>query len=66
MTERLLKLFDLIDDLSDHVQNRLDKVVDKIVEGGPNREYLEIWRDDFERELKRKVYEVNTLNKEPR
>ncbi|KIL72533.1 hypothetical protein [Bacillus badius] len=66
MTERLLKRFELIDDLPDHVQDRLDELVDKMMEGGGDPEYLDVWRDDFERELKRKVYEVTTLNKELR
>lgn len=66
MTERLLKRFDLIDNLPDYVQDRLDSLTDQMMESGESAEYLEMWREDFEKELKRKVYEITTLNRELR
>ncbi|MEK4030709.1 hypothetical protein MKZ02_19525 [Pseudobacillus sp. FSL P4-0506] len=65
-TERLFKRFELIDDLPEYFKDQMDEVIDKIVEGGADPEYLEMWREDFERELKRKVYEITTLNRELR
>lgn len=66
MTERLLKRFDLIDNLPDYVQDRLDSLIDQMMESGESAEYLEMWREEFEKELKRKVYEITTLNRELR
>lgn len=71
VTERLFKRFELLDDLPEYFKDRMDELIDKIAtvhedEGVVPLEYLEGWQEAFEKETKRKVLEVATLNRELR
>jgi hypothetical protein len=70
-TERLLKRFELLDDLPEYFKGEIDELVNKIAttheDGGMvPLEYLEAWQDAFEKEMKRKVFEITALNRELR
>ncbi|WP_046180377.1 hypothetical protein [Domibacillus tundrae] len=70
-TERLFKRFELLDDLPEYFKDRMDELIDKIAtvhedEGVVPLEYLEGWQETFEKEMKRKVLEIATLNRELR
>ena len=65
-TERLLNRFELVDDLPEYFQEKMDELVDRVAEGGGDPEYLGNWQDSVEKEFKRKIYELTSLNKELR
>jgi len=70
-TERLLARFELVDDLPEYFDQRMDELKDALLaavhEGGEiDYDYLDDWKASFNKELKRKVYEITTLNKELR
>jgi len=70
-TERLLARFELVDDLPEYFEQRMDELKNTLLaavhEGGEiDYDYLDDWKASFNKELKRKVYEITTLNKELR
>ncbi|MCU7712464.1 hypothetical protein OK414_14690 [Priestia sp. JV24] len=70
-TERLLARFELVDDLPEYFDQRMDDLKENLLsalhEGGEiDYDYLDDWKASFNKELKRKVYEITTLNKELR
>lgn len=67
-TERLLARFDLIDNLPEYFEEQMDDLIEKMLTADIDFEYdtLEKWRRNLENELKRKVYEITTLNRELR
>jgi hypothetical protein len=68
-TERLLKRFELVDNLPEYFKEQMDDLVEKMITSDLvefNYEYLEEWRARFENELKRKMYEITSLNRELR
>lgn len=70
-TERLLARFELVDDLPEYFNQRMDELKNTLLaavhEGGEiDYDYLDDWKASFNKELKRKVYEITTLNKELR
>ncbi|OLN21863.1 hypothetical protein BTO30_12660 [Domibacillus antri] len=70
-TERLLNRFELLDDLPEYFKDQIDELINKIAtihedDGVVPLEYLEGWQEAFEKEMKRKVLEIATLNRELR
>lgn len=65
-TERLLKRFELVDNLPEYFKEQMDELIDKMRDKGNDPEYLEKWQSSFEIELKRKVMEITALNRELR
>jgi predicted RNase H-like nuclease (RuvC/YqgF family) len=65
-TEKLLKRFDMVDNLPEFFKEQMDELVDKLMEQGVDVKYLERWQTNIEVELRRKVYEITSLNRELR
>ena len=70
-TERMLARFELVDDLPEYFNQQMDELKETLLaavhEGeGIDYDYLDDWKASFNKELKRKVYEITTLNKELR
>lgn len=68
LTERLLKRFELLDDLPEYFKVQMNDLVEKMLTSDSDFEYdyLEKWQAGLEQEMKRKVYEITTLNRELR
>lgn len=67
--ERLLKRFELVENLPEYFKEQMDDLTEKMITSDLvdfNYEYLEEWRDRFETELKRTIYEITSLNRELR
>ncbi|SEA53546.1 hypothetical protein SAMN05421743_105208 [Thalassobacillus cyri] len=69
-TEKLLERFELLDDLPEFVEDRLDELVNQVVEklmaGEKITSQLEKFQAAMTRELNRKVIEITSLNRELR
>jgi hypothetical protein len=68
-TDRLLKRFEMVDDLPEYFQERMEELIEKMLNQGADFNsvnYLEKWQQQVEGELRRKVYEVTSLNRELR
>jgi hypothetical protein len=65
-TEKLLKRFEMVDNLPEYFKEQMDELVDKQMERGIDVKFLERWQSNIEVELRRKVYEITSLNRELR
>lgn len=68
-TKRLIERFELVDDLPKLFREEMDELVNKLMENGEECNYvsfIEEWQMKFEIELRRKVTEITTLNREVR
>jgi hypothetical protein len=65
-TEKLLKRFEMVDNLPEYFKEQMDELVDKKMEHGIDVKFLERWQSNIEGELRRKVYEITALNRELR
>lgn len=68
-TEKLLRRFELVDNLPEYFTEQMEELQNKLGERGEDfnyRAYLERWQGQFEAELKRKVFELTALNRELR
>ncbi|MCX7570395.1 hypothetical protein OS242_10515 [Tumebacillus sp. DT12] len=67
MANRLMARFDLVDNLPDLFEERMQELEHRIVSGGDSLpDYLGRWAGHMHQELKRKVYEMTALSKETR
>lgn len=65
-TERLLKRFELVDTLPEYFAEQIEELAEGLERQGIDTERLMDWQFKFEGELKRKIYELTTLNRELR
>ena len=68
-TKRLIERFELVDDLPKLFSDEMDELVNKLLEKGDEFNFVsfvETWQSNFEIELRRKVGEITTLNREVR
>ena len=68
-TKRLIERFELVDDLPKLFSDEMDELVNKLLEKGNDFNfvtYVETWQSNFEIELRRKVGEITTLDREVR
>lgn len=68
-TKRLIERFELVDDLPKLFRKEMDELIDKLMNDGEEFNYvsfIESWQNSFEVELRRKVVEIVSLNREVR
>jgi predicted RNase H-like nuclease (RuvC/YqgF family) len=68
-TEKLLKRFEMVDNLPEYFKEQIEELVEKLMTRGEDFKYvsyLERWQTNVEGELRRKVYEITSLNRELR
>jgi hypothetical protein len=69
-TKRLIERFELIDDLPKMFSKQMEELVDRLADDAMAEvdyvSYVEGWQLKFEVELRRKVMEITTLNREVR
>jgi hypothetical protein len=68
-TERLLKRFEMVDNLPEYFEEKMEELIDRLLQQREDFnyvKYIERWQGDMNGELHRKVYEIATLNRELR
>lgn len=66
-TERLLKRFEMVDNLPEYFSEQMEELTNRMVEeNGEDPDFLMNWSGKLEVELKRKIYEITALNRELR
>jgi predicted RNase H-like nuclease (RuvC/YqgF family) len=68
-TEKLLKRFEMVDNLPEYFKEQMEELVVRLMTRGEDFKYvsyLERWQTNVEVELRRKVYEITSLNRELR
>ncbi|MCR8633476.1 hypothetical protein [Paenibacillus radicis (ex Xue et al. 2023)] len=69
-TKRLIERFEMVDDLPKMFKENMDEMMDRLLSEGTAElnyvAYIEGWQMKFEVELRRKVLEITTLNREVR
>lgn len=69
ITKKLLDRFDMVDNLPEYFKERMDELHKQMAANEAEFDhaaYLTRWQTQFEGEMKRKVYEIATLNRELR
>ncbi|MHA7963538.1 hypothetical protein ACX93W_05275 [Paenibacillus sp. CAU 1782] len=69
VTKRMIERFEMIDDMPKTFKHYMDGMYEVIEKNGADTNFIEFfreWQSNFENELRRKVYEIATLNKEVR
>lgn len=68
MTSKLAARFDMIDNLPEYFKEQMDELIEKmsIHDDFDHVSYLESWQSQLEKELKRKIFEITSLNRELR
>lgn len=68
MTSKLAARFDMVDDLPEYFKEQMDELTEKLSahEEFDHASYLESWQAQVEKEMRRKIFELTSLNRELR